>query len=149
MPVQLASEKFIANGNVAKAQIIINGLSPFYVLSQNIGHFTTWKKEILQLYSGRKTGRYYTVLQYLMSQIAWIRNPNSKRNNKITYRELYEYNGDKSTRAKQLTRDMAYRLLTEVFKPAGYVSSFKEDNKGEPGIVIRCSKNAAAALPNS
>ena len=147
MPLQIKGEKFIANGNVAKAEIRILSLSPFFALSQSIGHFTTWKKEILQLYTGRKTSRYYTVLQYLMSQIAWMRNPHSKRSNKITYKELYEYNADKSTRAKQLTRDMAYRLLEEVFKPAGYVLSFKEDSRGEPGIAIRYSKNDAAALP--
>lgn len=148
MPLQIIGEKFVANGNVAKAQLRITGLSPFFVLSQNIGHFTTWKKEILRLYTGRKTPRYYTVLQYLMTQIAWIRNPHSTRNNKITYQELYDYAGDKGTRQQQLTRDMAYRLLDEVFIPAGYVKSYKEDNNGKPGIKIKCTKNTAALLPN-
>ena len=43
---------------------------------------------------------------------------------------------------------MAYRLLDEVFIPAGYVKSYKEDGKGEPGIVLKCTKNVAAALPS-
>ena len=149
MPLQIMGEKFVANGNVAKAKIRINSLSPFFVLSQNTGHFTTWKKEVLQLYTGRKTSRYYTILKYLMAQIAWLRNLRSSRSNKITYRELYACNGDTSTRAKQLTRDMAYRLLEEVFKPTGYIISYKENSKGEPGIEIRCSKNVAAALPDN
>ena len=146
MPLQIRGEKFIANGNVAKAEIKILSLSPFFALSQSIGHFTTWKKEILQLYTGRKTSRYYTVLHYLMAQIAWLRNPHSTRSNKITYKELYEYNNDKSTRAKQLTRDMAYRLLDEVFIPSGYILSYKEDSKGEAGISLKYSKSGAARL---
>lgn len=147
MPVQIHGEKFIANGNVAKAQLRINGLSPFFVLSQNIGHYSTWKKEILQLYTGRKTTRYYSVFHFLMAQIGWMRNPNSKRSNKITYESLYNYTGDASTRSRQLTRDMMYRLLDEVFIPAGYIKSYKEDNSGKPGVKLNYTKNAAALLP--
>ena len=146
MPLQIKGEKFKANGNVANAQIVINGLSPFFALSQSIGHYSTWKKEVLTMYPGKRTKRYYSVLHYLMITIGWIRNPASNRTNKITYKALYSYVGDKTTRAKQLTRDMAYRLLDEVFKPAGYVISYKEDSKGEPGIIVKCTKNTAALL---
>lgn len=147
MPLQIKGEKFKANGNVANAQIVINSLSPFFALSQSIGHYSTWKKEVLTMYPGKRTKRYYSVLHYLMIQIGWLRNPSSNRTNKITYKALYSYVGDKTTRSKQLTRDMAYRLLEEVFKPAGYITSYKEDSKGEPGIIVKCTKNVAA-LPN-
>ena len=148
MPLQIHGKKFKANGKIAKAQIVINNLSPFFALSQDIGHYSTWKKEILMLYTGRKTKRYYSVLHFLMTQISWLRNPKSNRSNKITYAALYSYTGAKTTRDKQLSRDMAYRLLEEVFKPAGYVKSYIEDNKGDPGIKIVCTINEAAALPN-
>lgn len=148
MPLQIKGEKFKSNGAVANAQVVINNLSPFFALSQSIGHYTTWNKDILTMYTGKRTKRYYRVLHFLMIQIGWLRNPISSRSNKITYKSLYAYTGDKTTRARQLARDMAYRLLDEVFIPAGYVKSYKEDNKGEPGIVLKCTKNVAAALPS-
>ena len=144
MPLQIYGERFIANGNVAKAQIHITGLSPFFALSKSIGHFTTWKKEVLQLYTGKKTQRYYDVLRFLMTQIAWIRNPNSNRSNKITYKDLYNHTGDTKSRGKQLARDMMYRLFDEVFIPTGYVKRYEEDTKGEPGVLLYCTKNTAA-----
>lgn len=148
MPLQIKGERFIANGNVASATIIINNLSPFFVLSQSLGHYSTWKRDILKLYTGRKTPRYYAVFQYLMIQIGWLRNPTSARSNKITYKDLYEYTGDTSTRSKQLTRDMMYRLFDEVFIPAKYIKSYKEDTTGEPGVIINCTKNPLA-LPKT
>ena len=147
MPIQIVGDRIISDDNndkVKDAKINITGFSPFFALSQSIGQYTTWKKEILSLYTGRKTPRYYNLMRYLMTQIAWLRNPNSKRSNKITYSSIYDCNGDKTTRAKQLSRDMAYRLLDEVFKPAGYVKSYKEDNKGQPGIKLSVTKNTAA-----
>ena len=147
MPLQILGEKFVSNGNIASARINITGLSPFFALSQSIGHYTTWKKEVLQLYTGRKTSRYYSIMQFLMSQIAWIRNPNSKRSNKITYQSVYDYIGDNSTRGKQLSRDMIYRLLDEVFIPAKYIKSYKEDNHGEPGVKINCVPVLSALPP--
>ena len=80
----------------------------------------------------------------MITQIGWLRNPNSKRSNKITYSSVYEYCGDSTTRSKQLTRDMIYRLLDEIFKPAGYITSYKEDNKGEPGVILTYTANTAA-----
>ena len=144
IPVTIKGERFIANGNVATATIFINNLSPFFALSKSLGHYTTWKKDVLRLYTGRKTPRYYAVLQYLMTQIGWLRNSNSTRSNKITYQDLCEYTNDTSTRGQQLTRDMAYRLLDEVFIPVGYIKSYKEDASGELGIKVAYSPNTAA-----
>lgn len=149
MPLQILGEKFKANGNVANARIVINNVSPFFALSYSLGHYSTWSKDVLKLYKGKRTKRFWSVFHYLMTQIGWMRNPSSDRSNKITYNALYAYTGAKSTRDKQLTRNMTYRVLDEVFKPAGYVISYKEDSKGAPGIIIRYTKNTAAALPNA
>ena len=143
MPVQIASEKFKSNGKVASATIKINQLTPFFMLSQSTGQFTTWKKEILQLYEGRKTERYYRILHCLMQRIAWIKSDNNSANNKIPYNFFYSRNKDKTSRDKQNTRAMIFRLLDEVFIPAGYVQNYKEDESGAPGIIIKCSENSA------
>lgn len=140
MPVQIIQEKFAANGKTANAIINITGHTPFYLIGYPIDHYSTWTKDVLRLYKGRRTKRYYSVLRFLITQIAWIRNPKSKRSNKILYETLYDYTGDKTTRARQLSRDMMYRLLDDVFIPTGYVRAYKEDaEKGKPGVVLTCS----------
>lgn len=135
MPIQILSEKFKANGKVANATIQINQLSPFFMLSQSTGQYATWPKEILQLYSGRKTTRYYSVMHCLMQHIA-------RADGHISYSEFYERNKDKSYRAKELTRTMIYTLLDQVFKPAGYVKTYEEDQGVDPGIIIKCNPGA-------
>lgn len=149
MPLQIASEKFKSNGKVANATIKINQLSPFFMLSQSTGQMSEWKKEILHLYSGRKTTRYYSVLQCLMQHISKIRAKGTPpTGSKLPYLEFYNRNKDKSYRAKELTRSMVYRLLDEVFIPAGYVQTYEEDQDGEPGIIIICTPEAALNVGN-
>lgn len=143
MPIEILTERSSVNGLVTDCIIRINNTSPLFRLARSIDHYTTWKKDVFFLYKGRKTERYYSVLHFLMTQIGWLRNPQSKRSNKITYASLYEHTGDKTTRAKQLSRDMLYRLLDEVFIPAGYVkeNGYKEDSKGSPGVKLDVTKN--------
>ena len=135
-PVTIQNKRFIANGLVAEGAVKINDFSPFHVLATSIGHVTQWDKDILKLYTGRRTKRYWTVLLHLIREIGWMRNDKSKRGSKILYSTLYAHNEDKTTRAKQLTRDMLYRLLDEVFKPSGYVLAYKEDDRTSPGVVL-------------
>ena len=136
IPVQIAQEKFAANGKTANAVINITGHTPFFIIGYQLGHFTTWNKDVLRLYKGRRTRRYYSVLRFLITQVGWMRNGKSKRSNKILYESLYEYTGDKSTRARQLSRDMMCRLFDEVFIPTGYISAYKEDSSGNPGVKL-------------
>ena len=135
-PIMLRNERFLANGRIADGTVKINGFSPFHMIADNLGHLTSWNKEILQLYTGRKTDRYWNVLHFLIREIGWMRNPNSKRSRKIRYSTLYNCNGDKTARTQQLTRDMLFRLLDEVFIPAGYIKAYKEDNRTEPGVTL-------------
>lgn len=137
IPVQLGNERFIANGKIANGFVKINGISPFMQVAKPLGHVTAWEKEILRLYSGRKTKRYYSVLRYLMMQIGWMRK--GTRSRKITYADLYKHTGDKSTRAQQLTRDMMFRLFDEVFKPADYITAYKEEATPTPGVILTLS----------
>lgn len=138
IPAQILTERFIASGKIANGMVKINGLSPFMRVAGKIGHITAWEKRMLRRYSGRKTKRYYSVLLFLMRQIGWMRN--GTRSHKITYASLYEYTGDTSTRAQQLTRDMMYRLLDEVFKPEDYITAYKEEAEPTPGVVLTLSK---------
>lgn len=139
IPVQLGNERFIANGKIANGFVKINGVSPFMQVAKPLGHITAWEKGILRLYTGRKTKRYYSVMRFLMLQIGWMRN--GTRSRKILYSSLYQYTGDTTTRAQQLTRDMMYRLLDEVFKPADYITAYKEEADPTPGVVLTLSKH--------
>lgn len=143
MPAQLVTTRN-ASGEIQRNRVIINGLSPLFAFSQSIDHITTWPKRVLTAYTGKRTPRYYRILKYLMGEIAWIRNPNSKRSNKITYKELYLHDGAKTTAAKKAARAMMERILDEVFVDSlGVVKSYREDNNGELGIILNCTKNKA------
>ena len=108
-------------------------------VAKPLGHLTAWDKKILRLYTGKRTKRYYSVLRFLMLQIGWMRN--GDRSNKILYSSLYQYTGDTTARAQQLARDMMYRLLDEVFKPAGYITAYREKADPSPGVVLTMSEN--------
>lgn len=145
IPVQIIGEKFVATGKIANALINITGHTPFYLIAYHLNHYTTWDKRILRGYKGRRTKRFYSVLRFLVTQIGWMRNANSKRGNKILYESLYAHTGDRGTRAQQLSRDMMYRLLDEAFIPTGYIKSYKEDEHGKKGVKLTYSKQPKIA----
>ncbi len=135
MPVQILTEKFTANGYIAAGTVKIYSFSPFFLVAQPLSHYGAWNKNILSLYTGRRTKRYYAVMRYLIKEIGWMLNDKSKRNNKLALQSLYNYAGDKTARAKQLTKKMTYRLLDEVFIPTGYIKYYKEDAQ-DGGICL-------------
>ena len=143
-PITIRNERYLANGYITDGAVKINDYSPFRILAGSIGHLTEWKKEILQLYEGRKTERYWSVMQFLIRNIGWMRH-NNKRAPKIKYSTLYRHTGDTTARGQQLTRDMLYRLLEEVFKPAGYVRAYKETGGPEPGVMLTLETNTQQA----
>lgn len=141
MPVQIANERYTANGKIADTVIHIMGHTPFYMVAAPLKHLTEWDKSVLRLYKGRRTERYYNIMWYLLRNIGWMRTPNSQRSNKITYKDIYVHNGDESTRDKQLTWNMVHTLLIDVFVPSGYVSAYKEEEPGkEPGVILTVTK---------
>ena len=143
-PIVIKNERYLANGYITDGIIKISDYSPFRGLAESLGHLSLWDKRILQLYTGRKTDRYWNTLRLLIREIGWMRNKKSKRGNKILYSSIYKTNGDNTTRAKQLSRDMVYRLLDEVFIPTGYVRSYREDNSTTPGVILQIGDPHAA-----
>ena len=137
MPIQIGTERLRANGKISDGVIKILEYSPHRKISETTRHLTAWKKSILTAYTGRKTKRYYKVLRFLMREIGYMRHGN--RNTKILYSTLYDYTGDKTTRAQQLTRDLMYRLLEEVFKQENYITGYKEEAKPEAGVKLTMS----------
>lgn len=137
MPIQIVTERFSVNGNISRGMVKINGLSPLYILSKTIKQITTWDKEILTTYKGRRTPRYWRVLNYLMQQIAWLRNPGSTRSNKITYSDLYNSTGEKTKEGKRAAKNMMFNILDNVFIKLDYIKYYKEDTRGEEGILIK------------
>lgn len=140
MPIIIGNERFIANGKITDCYIKILDYSPFYRVAVPLKHITAWDKSILSLYTGKKTKRYYSVLRFLMQQISMMRNAKAKRSTKILYSTLYEYTGAKTYSAQKQSRDMMYRILDEVFKPAAYILAYKEEANPNPGVVLTLNK---------
>lgn len=136
MPIKIRNERFMANGRIADCYIKILDYSPFLQVAAPINRITTWDKEVLRLYKGKKTKRYYSVLRFLMQQIGMMRSTKANRSPKVLYSTLYEYTGAKTSKAQKQTRDMMYRILDEVFKPAAYILAYKEEAKPNPGVVL-------------
>ncbi len=152
MPAQMLKEKYIANGQIADAYINITGYSPFYLLGRSTQHVSTWDKEVLKLYDGKRTKRYYSVFRFLIAQIGWLRNEKSKRSNKILYETLYEHTGANNAKDKQKAREqtlaMFYKIIDTVFIPTGYVKSRREDTTGKPGVILTVSKTGQRKMQN-
>lgn len=141
MPVQIKNERTVFNGGLTDTTVYINSISPFMALSQTLGQFTTWNKDVLRLYPGKRTRRYYNVLHFLMGQIGWMRH--GGRNNKITYDLLHKHTGAKTARDRQLDKEMLYKLLDTVFIPGGDVTNYKEDDNRTLGVIVYCTCNKA------
>lgn len=140
LPAKMVEERAIIGGQMVEGYIQVFDYSPFYTIAQSLNRLKPWPKTMLSLYTGRKTPRYYAVFRYLLRQIGWLANAKSKRSHKITYSSVCEAAEDKTPRDKQLTKTMLRRILDEVFIPAGYVKSYREDKRGEPGITLTLPK---------
>lgn len=126
-PVQIKEEEEIqVRGNVTDTAIHITALSPFYIVGETINQLTMWDKRVLRLYQGNRTERYYRVLQYLLQEIAWIRNDKS-RQKVFDLNTIYKACGDHSREMKEATKTMVWDLLRNVFEPLDYIHSVKED----------------------
>ena len=143
IPVQILTERNRANGYITNETINIFGLSPFILVADPLNQITTWDKQVLKLYPGSRSARYWRVMRYLMQQIAWMRNDNA-RSNRITPASLCEAVGDKTRADKQRTLKLTYELLEKVFKPLDYISSYNEDKNGN--IVLKYNKDRKPKL---
>ena len=126
MPNMIKTEHNKANGNIMNETVYIYELSPFILVADPLHQITTWKKDILRLYKGSRTARYWRVMRYLMQQIAWIKN-DEKRANRITFKHMFEATGAKRTEDRNNTLKIVSSLLEDAFKPCGYISKYKID----------------------
>ena len=138
MPVMLKTEHNKANGEIMSETVYIYAISPFILVADPLNQITTWKKEILKLYKGSRTARYWKIMRYLMQTIAWIRNGNGNRAPKITFKHLFDAVGAKRTEDRNATIKLTEKLLEEAFTPCGYVSSFKIDYQ-KACIDLKCT----------
>ena len=144
IPVQILTDRNKASGNIMNETINIYALSPFILVADPLHQIQTWDKQILKLYPGSRSGRYWRVMHYLMREIAWIRN-DTARSNKITIDHLCAAVGDKTRADRQRTLKLTYELLDTVFIPLDYISSYKTDNK-DGGIIVRFNKERKPKL---
>lgn len=137
MPVILKTERSKANGNIMSETVGIYNISPFILVADPLNQITTWKKDILKLYHGSRTAKYWRVMRYLMQQIAWMRN-DKKRQPVITFRHLFDAVGAKRTEDRNTALKLVDELLRDAFKPCKYISGYKIDHqKGR--ITLTCS----------
>ena len=143
MPIIFETEHNRANGYITNETINIYALSPFILVADPLNQITTWKKDILKLYKGSRTARYWRVMRYLMQQIAWMRNDNA-RAPKITFKTLFDKTGAKRTEDRNATLKIVEDLLKEAFIPCKYISSYNIDH--QKGVIeLVCIK----ALPEN
>lgn len=130
MPVMLKTEHNRANGHIMNETVYIYAYSPFMLVAEPLNQITTWKKDILKLYPGSRTARYWSIMRYLMREIAWMRN-DKNRKPVILFKSLFDAAGAKRTEDRATTLKLASTLLQDVFKACNYISGFKVDNQRE------------------
>lgn len=131
------SDRKVVNGKVTDGWIRINAPTMFSAVARDLNRIATWDRRVLSEYSGNRTSRYYTTLMFLLTQLSWMQHENSTRKNTlITYASLYKETGATTSRAKQLSRDMLYKVLDEVFVPLGFVTKYKEQGEADPGVLL-------------
>ena len=140
-PITLGAERYIINGGISEAQIIINDFPAILKIDLDIGQYTTVPKTLLQIKrkGGRalkRTPRYHAVLQYLIHEIARIKSGNRK--NKIIYTTFYNDIGETSKRGQQLALTMLYIML-DHFVSEGWLTGYKEEttkSTGDTGVRV-------------
>lgn len=139
IPVQLCAEKYMANGRIADLQVNIMGFSAFRILGERLGRVTAWPKDFLTRYEGKRTKKYWAVLQYALSEIGWMMKGTRTGGTKIVFKTLYDFVGDKTDKQERATQDVLRGVL-EMFKKKGdreyYIEGFRDSRRGEPGIEI-------------
>ena len=140
MPVIIKTEHNRTKGNVTNETVYILELSPFMLVAEPLNQITTWNKDILKLYKGSRTAKYWSVLRCLMREIAWMRN-DKKRNPKITFDYLFSETGSNRTEARNAALKIAESLLEDTFKPCGYIKDFKIDHQ-KRCITLTCTPKA-------
>lgn len=132
MPITIERKYRRIDGNLSKMQIHIGGFSPFWKVSQPLGHLSSWDNALFSLYTGKRTPKYWRLMRYLTKEIAWMRNDKgSDRAPVLKLESIYAFVGDTTRQQKRVTKQTTYQILKECFAPLHYIdgSKTKEDPK--------------------
>ncbi len=143
MPVMLKTEHNKANGHIMSETVYIYALSPFMLVADPLNQITTWKKDILKLYTGSRTARYWSIMRYLMREIAWMRNDKTRKP-VILFNSLFNEVGAKRTEDRNASLKLIEKLLKDVFKPCKYISDYNIDHDRQ-----RITLKITPALPEN
>lgn len=146
---------------VSDGQIEIKGHSIFYEVGDSTKRITAYSNEFFRRYKGHRTDLYWSILYYLIWQIAWLRNPKGKkRSNKITYQSVFDHVGavyqekpeenltpkERRARKKKITKTqervitIIYDIIDQMFIPEGHITGRQEATSGEPGVILQYTK---------
>lgn len=137
MPISIDKEISRFDGNLSKMTITIENASPFYRVSEPLKHLTSWDNKLFELYSGRKTTKYWRVMRYLTKEIAWMRNDKgTERSQKLKLETIYTYVGDKNSHQRQATKALVWELLQSCFAKLHYIDSTKTIEEPATGAIM-------------
>lgn len=146
LPIDIDTERFIANGRIAECSITITGAPVIAQLSYDMGQYTTVPKSLIAVKkaNGRsvnRTKRYWRVLHYLIRRIAAMKdNPNLS--NKILYETFYADTGENTDKKQRAAKKTMYEIL-EHFRKENWITKYIEDetpSNGNLGVKIYWKK---------
>lgn len=122
------------DGNIARLTVKIFALSPFYAVGAPLNQFSNWNDELLQLYSGKRTPKYWRLMRYLIREIGYMRSGN-RSNTILAIKSIYQYVGDTNGHDYKSTRDTVYKILQECFGGCNYIDYSKTTTDNKTGNI--------------
>ena len=122
------------DGNIARLTVKIFALSPFYSVAAPHNQFSNWNDNLLQLYSGKRTPKYWRLMRYLIREIGYMRS--GRRSNTILdIKKIYQYVGDANGHDYKSTRDTVDKILKECFGGCNYIDYKKTTTDAKTGNI--------------
>lgn len=118
------------DGNISRLTVKIFAVSPFFAVGAPLNQFSNWNDELLMLYTGKRTPKYWRLMRYLIREIGYMRS-GGRNNTILNIKNIYQYVGDKNGHDYKSTRDTVYKILQECFGGCNYIDYSKTitDNK--------------------
>lgn len=122
------------DGNIARLTVKIFALSPFYSVGAPLNQFSNWNDNLLQLYSGKRTPKYWRLMRYLIREIGYMRS-GGRSNTTLDIKKIYQYVGDANGHDYKSTRDTVYKILEECFGGCKYIDYLKTTTDNKTGNI--------------
>lgn len=116
------------DGQVADGLIHLFREPPLFTFARQRGQLTTYKVELLQTPLS-KTNKNLLIEDYIREEIAWMKNPKSKRSNKLTLSEIFKAAGISRSDDKTRKRKAIVKLLNH-YVGIGFIKGFTETTDG-------------------